>query len=353
MDITKLLRPHLRDFRPYRSARDEIAWSPQTIFLDANENALGSPLDDGLNRYPDPLQRVLKEALGALVDLHPQNIFLGNGSDEAIDLLIRAFCEPQQDKILILPPTYGMYGVSAQVNHVQTVEVTLKSDFQMNLPAINRAIELDPSIKLIFICSPNNPSGNLMAPADIEALLQSFTGLIVLDEAYIDFADQPSWTKRLVEFPNLIILQTFSKARGLAGARLGIAFARQPIIEILNRIKPPYNISAINQRAALSALKRQKRTNQTIAELKAEREKLRRFLQSLSFVEKVYPSQANFILIRLHGVSEVQKRLLRKGIVVRNRSGLPHCSSCLRITVGSPQENERLLETLLQIGNHL
>jgi histidinol-phosphate aminotransferase len=242
-----------------------------------------------------------------------------------------------------------MYAVSAQVNHVQAVEVALKSDFQIDLPAVSRAIEFDPGIKLIFVCSPNNPSGNLMAAVDIEALLQSFNGLVVLDEAYIDFADQPSWAERLVEFPNLVILQTFSKARGLAGARLGMAFARQPIIDILSSIKPPYNISELNQKAALAALKLQERTNQIIAELKTEREKLHRFLQSLSFVETVFPSQANFILIRLRGAGEVQERLLRQGIIVRNRSGLPHCPSCLRITVGSPRENKRLMQVLSEM----
>ncbi len=349
MDVNKLLRPHLHNFQPYRSARDETKWQKDTVFLDANENALRRPPNDNLNRYPDPLQRELKAIISADSGLKAENIFLGNGSDEAIDLLIRAFCEPATDKILIMPPTYGMYAVSAAVNNVPVCQVPLQSNFQMDPEAIRKTIQTDSAVKLIFICSPNNPTGNRLADNDIETLLKDFGGLVILDEAYIDFAEQPSWKTRLAEFPNLVILQTLSKARGLAGARLGMAFARRDIIDALNSIKPPYNISALSQKAALAAFRQKKRLGQMITTIKSEREKLSRFLQSLSFVEKVYPSEANFILVALPDAEAVQRYLLKQNIVVRNRSAIPHCPSCLRITVGNPQENERLMQVLSEL----
>lgn len=342
-DLTTLLRPNIARLVPYSSARDEFK-GKSDIFLDANENGFGSPLERDFNRYPDPQQTAVKARLSELKGVAANRIFVGNGSDEAIDLLYRCFCEPNKDQALVCPPTYGMYEVSANINAVELIKVPLQSDFQLDLPAIWNAIT--PTTKLIFVCSPNNPTGNDLRAADLVALLQGFKGLVVVDEAYIDFSDAPSWTKRLADFPNLVVLQTLSKAWGLAGLRLGLAFASPEIITIFNKVKPPYNVNAISQEWALQALAQADRVGEWIATIRRERQALISALQGLSFVEKIYPSDANFILIQLENARHVYEYLLEQGIVVRDRSNVPLCAGCLRVTIGTPEENARLLEAL-------
>jgi histidinol-phosphate aminotransferase len=343
-DINALVRENVRKMKPYSSARDEFSGEAE-VFLDANENPYPSPF----NRYPDPLQLKVKRVLSPLKGVLPEQIFLGNGSDEAIDLLIRAFCEPNRDAILITEPTYGMYSVCANVNAVRIVSVTLNENFDIDLsafPSLN-----DPAIKIIFLCSPNNPSANLLNRDSILQLLEQFSGIVVVDEAYIDFTSSPSFALELSKYPNLAILQTFSKAWGLAGLRLGMCFASKEIISVLNKIKYPYNVNIRTQELALEALSNSQQKEKWVTEILTQREKLAHALTALAITQKVYPSEANFILVKVTDAHGTYKRLMDMGIIVRDRSNVRLCDNCLRITVGSPQENERLLTALRSINS--
>ena len=343
-DLDQLVRPNIRAMKPYSSARDEFQGEAQ-VMLDANENSLGSAGPAQFNRYPDPLQRAVKAELAQLKQVRPSQIFLGNGSDEAIDLLVRLTCRPGQDSVLLLPPTYGMYEVAANLNDVAIERQPLTPDFQISPEAV-AAIVASPA-KLVFLCSPNNPTGNLLQPDAIEQILRGFRGLVIVDEAYADFAPTPSWTTRLNDFPNLVVLQTFSKAWGLAGLRLGMAFASEAIIAYLNKIKPPYNISGATQQHALNALHDGPHFGQMRQELLQGRAELARQLPQLSIVEEVFPSDANFLLVRFRpDATALYNYLLTQGIVVRNRTTQPGCANTLRLTVGTPAENNRLLTAL-------
>ncbi len=338
--IEHLVRENIRRLRPYSSARHEFEGEAE-VFLDANEN----PYDhQGLNRYPDPLQQAVKERLAALKGVPPAQIFLGNGSDEAIDLLIRIFCEPRRDHIVTLPPTYGMYQVSADIADVAVREVPLGRDFQPQVEAVLDAA--DDHSKLLFVCSPNNPTGNAIDRAAIRRLAAGFPGIVVVDEAYIDFSSRPGCLDLLPEFPNLVVMQTFSKAWGMAGIRLGMAFASETIIGLFNKVKPPYNVNELTQRAALEALAQEKERTALIREILAERARLERRLPAFAFVERVFPSDANFLLVRVAAPDELYRYLVDRGIIVRNRSRVLLCEGSLRITVGTPAENEQLLTAL-------
>lgn len=342
-NLENITRENIKKLVPYSSARSEYEGDAQ-IFLDANENSLGSVLEDNFHRYPDPLQKKLKEKISSLKNINAENIFIGNGSDEAIDLLIRAFCNPGRDEILIFPPTYGMYEVSAAINDVGRKEVLLTNDFELNIPEIKQAI--NDKTKIIFVCSPNNPTGNSFTENEVEDLLNSFNGIIVIDEAYIDFSDKTSWLKKLNQYPNLVILQTLSKAWALAGLRIGMAFASKEIIPILNKIKPPYNISVATQKLALQVLNDEGKAYQKIKIIKAGKEKLKEDLKAFGFIKKIYPSDTNFLLIKVEDATSLYNYLLSKNIVVRNRSNQPLCENCLRITIGTPEENNQLLQAL-------
>ncbi len=343
MNPDRLVRPNIRSLAPYRSAREEHP-RQSALFLDANENSFGSPGAYTLNRYPDPLQKQLKQALAPIKRVAPEEIFTGNGSDEAIDLLMRAFCEPGKNRIVITPPTYGMYRVCAHINNVAVDEALLNDDFSLNPRRV-----LDTCMehtRLIFLCSPNNPTGNVMAHQSVQEILLSFNGLVVIDEAYIDFADSQSWLTRLHDFDNLVVLQTFSKAWGLAGARLGMAFAHPSIIDILNKIKYPYNVNQLSQKAALDALNHRSTYESYVKNIRRERDWLSAELKKIPFIDFVWPSQANFILIRSRQAEDVYKRLAEKGILIRNRNRQALCVGCLRITVGSRAQNEQLIAAL-------
>jgi histidinol-phosphate aminotransferase len=340
MEIANLVRPNIRKLVPYSSARSEFKGKAE-VFLDANEN----PFETGLNRYPDPLQWKLKVAISQLKGVPAEQIFLGNGSDEAIDLVVRIFCEPRQDHILILPPTYGMYQVSADIADVGIRSVSLTPDFQPDVEAILAAA--DEHSKILFICSPNNPTGNNVELERIRSLCAQFKGVVVVDEAYIDFSNQASCTSLLAEFPNLIVLQTFSKAWGMAGIRLGMAFASVEIIQLFNKVKPPYNINQLTQQIALEALETsQDDYRQLLSTLLSERERLIKGLGELKFVEKIFPSDANFILVKMDDPNGTYQYLVEEGIIVRNRNSVHLCAGSLRITVGRPEENDALLTAL-------
>src|SRR5688572_6971891 len=343
INIENLVRQNIKNMVPYSSARHEYSGRAE-IFLDANENPFGSPLDKKYNRYPDPLQQRLKEKLGTIKGVPPQNIFIGSGSDEAIDLLCRVFCEPGRDNILVFPPTYGMYEVCAAVNNVTVKKQHLKEDFELDIDAIEEAI--DPFTRIIFICSPNNPTGNSMRRNDIEIILNNFDGLVVIDEAYINYAKQKTFIPELTEYPNLVVMQTLSKAWGLAGLRLGMAFASRTIIELTNKVKYPYNINTATQLLALEALENIDWVNEHIATIVSEREKLKNGLMSFPGTETVYPSDTNFLLVKMKGARNIYEALCKQGIIVRDRSKVILCDECLRITVGTPQENEQLLKAL-------
>jgi histidinol-phosphate aminotransferase len=352
-DLNLLIRENVKKLTPYSSARDEFKGEAK-IFLDANENSLGSPLikclpagQAGYNRYPDPHQLKVKEKLSEIKKVPVENIFLGNGSDECIDILQRAFCEPGIDNIIICPPTYGMYEVSANINNVQVKKVDLTPTFQLDLEAIENAI--DENTKMIFLCSPNNPTANSLNHEDIEAILNNYFGLVVIDEAYINFSRQKSFSIQLSDYPNLIVMQTLSKAWGLAALRVGITFASEEIIAVMNKIKPPYNINQASQELALQALNEVEQVNEMIKEIVKEREVLAGALVNLSFVKKVYPSDANFLLVKMDDPVGVYKKLLQQGIVVRDRSKVELCEGCLRITVGTTEENQTLLYALAAI----
>lgn len=340
--IRSLVRKNILDLKPYSSARDEFQGAAE-IFLDANENPYPSPY----NRYPDPLQRKVKEKLGVLKGLRPSSIFLGNGSDEAIDLLIRAFCEPGRDSILITDPTYGMYAVCAGVNAVNVKKIRLTDSFDLDISAASAAI--DRSTKIIFLCSPNNPTGNLLDREKILHITRSFEGLVVIDEAYIDFTQAGSFCDDLDLYPNLLVLQTFSKAWGLAGLRLGMCFGSEEIISILNKIKYPYNVSINTQTLALQAMEDEATKDRWVKEILFQRKKLLTGLAELRIVERIFPSDANFVLVRVKDAPATYQYLTGKGIIVRDRSQVTLCDNCLRITVGTPDENVKLLDTLKQL----
>ncbi|MBO9594043.1 MAG: histidinol-phosphate transaminase [Niabella sp.] len=349
-NLEYLVRENIKNLAPYSTARHEFS-GEASVMLDANENAIGSPvtLDVNeqhalLNRYPDPVQTKLKQRISAIKGLLVEHIFTGNGSDEAIDVLIRIFCEPGFDNIITLPPTYGMYGVAAAINNVKVKEVPLNADFQMDIQAIADAV--DEYTKIIFICSPNNPSGNSIARQDIEMILNNFDGIVVVDEAYINYAKQKTLSLQLTDHPNLVVLQTLSKAWGLAALRLGMAFASREIIQLMNNVKYPYNINIATQELALQGLQNVDQVNTWIRNCIEQRSWLESELSQLSYTQKVYPSDANFLLVKMTGANEIFKYLQQKGIIVRNRSSVPGCADCLRITVGTENENRILMDTL-------
>ncbi|MEM1136856.1 MAG: histidinol-phosphate transaminase [Bacteroidota bacterium] len=348
-NITSLVRPHILSLKPYTSARDEYSGKNGT-FLDANENPFGSVNGEAFNRYPDPLQKAVKQKLAAIKKVNPAQIFLGNGSDEAIDLLFRAFCEPQKDKVLTLPPTYGMYQVSAAINQVEVVEVPLTASFQLDTNAIFSFLEREKAVKVIFICSPNNPTGNQLDLVAIENVLYHFNGLVVVDEAYIDFAMYPSLIKLLDRFPNLVVLQTFSKAWGMAALRMGMAFTHPEIIHILNKIKPPYNISQLTQEKVLAALDSDTKRAEKVKILIALRQDLAANLKALPIIKKVYPSDANFLLIKVDNAKQMYNALIQKLVIVRDRSSVKLCDNCLRITVGTKEENSKLIAAINEVS---
>lgn len=341
-DVSKWVRKNILDLKPYSSARDEFKGEAE-IFLDANEN----PYPSAFNRYPDPLQWKVKEALATIKTVQPEQIFLGNGSDEAIDLIIRAFCEPYQNSILITDPTYGMYAVSADVNAVPVIKVKLTKAFDLDTNEVFAA--LTPKCKVIFLCSPNNPTGNLLSSKSIIRILDEFDGIVVIDEAYIDFTSGESFISFLPAYPNLIILQTFSKAWGLAGLRLGMAFASKGIIDILNKIKYPYNVNIQTQEIALKALKSADRKDKAVAEIIEQREKLKDALLLLPITREVYPSDANFLLVKMEDAHAIYRYLMDRKIIIRDRSKVTLCNNCVRITVGTPEENENLIAALKKI----
>ncbi|MFF5380029.1 histidinol-phosphate transaminase [Pedobacter suwonensis] len=343
MDINDLVRENIKNLRPYSTARDEFK-GQASVFLDANENSYGSPLPANYNRYPDPLQLDLKDAISKIKGVPIENTFLGNGSDEAIDLLFRAFCNPGKDNVIVLPPTYGMYEVSANINDVEIRKVSLLPDFQLDMEKIAETI--DKNTKLIFICSPNNPTGNSINREDIETILANFNGIVVVDEAYINYARQKTFIQELTEYANLVVLQTFSKAWGLAALRLGMAFSSTKVIDVLNKIKPPYNINQATQDLAFEALKNISQVNDWIKESVAERNRLSSALGTLNIVKKVYPSDANFILTEVTDALKIYDTLVEQGIIVRDRSKVTLCEGCLRITVGTKEENDKLLTVL-------
>ncbi len=340
-NITELIRPAIRNIRPYSSARDEFdAENHSMIFLDANEN----PFQNGLNRYPDPGQRRLKERLAELRSLKEDQILMGNGSDEVLDLIVKLFCEPGKDAIMVLPPTYGMYEVIANVNVVDVERVPLDMKFQPDVEAILEAAT--EQVKIIFLCSPNNPSGNTMNADGIEKLLNGFNGIVVIDEAYIEFSRSESWLKKLKTYPNLIVTQTFSKAFGMAGIRLGMCYADEEIIRIMSGIKFPYNVNQATQEKALDVLGNMKIIESQVQTILGERDLLIDELSQISFITKVFPSDANFLLVRTDDADLRYSQLIENGIVVRNRNGLANCENCLRITIGTPKENTILIQTL-------
>ena len=336
--IEALVRPNIRTLSPYSTARDECQGTPD-IFLDANESPYAGI---GYNRYPDPRQKVLKEKISAFKGLPVENIFMGNGSDEAIDLMFRIFCVPGKDNAVAIVPSYGMYAVAADINDVKVRGVQLEPDF--SLPAEALLAAADENTKLLFLCSPNNPSGNAYEPAQLLDLVRRFPGIVVLDEAYADFSAKGSLREKVLEYPNLVVLQTLSKAYGLAGLRLGLAFANTYIIDLMNRVKYPYNISQAAQEAAARALESPIREN--VAEIVAQRGRLTAALEAFPFVRKVWPSDANFLLMQVDDPDRLYRHLLGDGIIVRNRSRQPLCAGCLRITVGTPGENDHLLQSL-------
>lgn len=349
-NLNNLVRGNIKKLVPYSSARDEFS-GEATVFLDANENSLGSPTTKWYNRYPDPHQTKVKQKIALIKSLPAENIFLGNGSDECIDILYRAFCEPGRDNVIICPPTYGMYEVGAHINDVELRKVPLLKNFQLDLEGMEN--QIDGFTKIIWLCSPNNPTANSLDREDIKNILENFHGIVVIDEAYINFSKQRSFIPELNAFPNLVILQTLSKAWGLAGLRVGMAFAGKEIVEVCNKIKPPYNISQATQDLVLVALDRLAEVNEMIKILVKERDILIAQLSSVGLVEKVYPTDANFILVQVKDARKVYNELLKKGIVVRDRSNVQLCEGCLRITVGTALENKTLLNALTELSTAL
>ncbi|MFT5858145.1 MAG: histidinol-phosphate aminotransferase [Flavobacteriaceae bacterium] len=339
-DLNKITRANIRRLKPYSSARDEFSGA-DGIFLDANENPYGE-----FNRYPDPYQRELKQAISDLRDLDVKNIFVGNGSDEIIDLLFRIFCNPSTDKALTFSPTYGMYDVTAEINDIALIKVELNAAFDVDFQSVEAFIS-DPTLKLMLICSPNNPTGNCLDLSTIKRILKAFDGIVLIDEAYIDFGDTKSFIDLIDEYPNLIVSQTMSKAWGLAAARVGFAFANSDIIDLLNKVKPPYNVSGLNQSAAINALKKTDAFLQNKNRILREKNRLYSSMNKLEIIKKIYPSQANFFLVETQNADQVYKALVKQKIVVRNRNNVVR--NCLRITVGTTSENKRLIQALKSI----
>ena len=341
MIVENLIRENIKLLKPYSSAREEFKnGASNLVYLDANEN----PFDTGLNRYPDPQQNLVKAALAKIKNVSREQLLLGNGSDEVLDLIFRVFCEPKVDTVIALPPTYGMYEVLANTNDVGLIEISLLDNYQPNVDEILKA--QNSQTKLLFLCSPNNPTANSFNADKIETLIKKFTGIVIIDEAYIDFSSQESWIGRLNEFPNLIVIQTLSKAYGLAGIRLGACYSSTKIISVLNKIKPPYNVNQLTQQTALKALQNSIKTNNEIAIIISERNKLKTDLEEISFVVKVYPSDANFLLVKVDNAIVRYHQLVEYGIIVRNRTNQPICENCLRFTVGTKEENKKLMKTL-------
>ena len=342
IDIKNLVRKNILNLQPYSSARDEFE-GENGIFLDANENPFGE-----LNRYPDPYQLKIKQKLSELNQISTENIFLGNGSDEVIDLAFRIFCEPKKDKVLTFSPTYGMYEVSANINDVELINLELNKDFQIDLENLKPYLN-DENLKIIFICSPNNPTGNSIK--NIKYILENFNGIVFIDEAYIDFSPEESFRNQIKNYPNLIVSQTFSKAWGMASVRVGIAYASEEIIKFYNKVKPPYNISQLNQAAILNTLNDEKinQVSENIKIILEEKKSLIQNLKKLNLVKTIFPSDANFILIEVDNADSVYQELVNQNVIIRNRNSV--IKNCLRITVGSPDENKKLIETLQNIDN--
>lgn len=341
-NLTQLVRKNILDLSPYSSAREEFSGN-KGVFLDANENPYGI-----YNRYPDPYQTELKQKLAEIKSCNINQIFVGNGSDEVIDLAFRIFCEPKLDKALTFSPTYGMYQVSAEINAVELIQIPLNNEFQIDRKSVENYLN-DQNLKLIFICSPNNPTGNLLNVGDIEFILQNFKGMVLIDEAYIDFANQNSFIEKLKIYPNLIVIQTLSKAWGLAGIRLGIAYMNEKILGFYNKVKSPYNISSVNQEFALKALNQLEAFKSTVNQILSERTKMISQLNQMESVKKVFPTDANFILIEVENADELHQKLVKKQIIIRNRnSAIPNC---VRITIGTFQENQILINELKEIYN--
>ncbi len=341
-DINNLVRENVKSMKPYSSARDEFEDfdTADMIFLDANEN----PFQNGVNRYPDPQQSSVKVVLAKQRNVNPNQILLGNGSDEVLDLIFRAFCEPKVDNIISLPPTYGMYGVLANINAVENREVLLSNDFQ---PQVDKILEtVDENTKIIFLCSPNNPTANSFSDESVTKLIQNFKGLVVIDEAYIDFSEKESWLAKIDQYPNLVITQTLSKAYGLAGIRLGICYGSASVISVLNKIKPPYNVNELTQLRALERLSDTEKIKSEIVSIIAQRNELLKVLIDVKFVKKIYPTEANFILIKVDDANKRYDELIAKGIVIRNRTTQPLCENTLRLTIGTKEENKKLIEAL-------
>jgi histidinol-phosphate aminotransferase len=338
MELTDIIRPDLLGMKPYSSARDEFE-GEASVFLDANEN----PFNNGVNRYPDPLQRNLKNRIAELKDARPEQIFLGNGSDECIDLLFRLFCRPGIDKAASISPSYGMYAVSARINQVDLIEVLLNDDFSMD---VERILNASKGCKLLFLCSPNNPTGQSFPKEQIREILRRFEGIVVVDEAYIDFSEQESFLRDLSEFSNLAVSQTFSKAYGMAGVRLGVLFASEELINWINKIKPPYNINQLTQEFVLDKLSDTDKVKAEIELIVKERNMLLKGLLKMEQIVQVYPSDSNFILVKVKNANELYNYLIKNGVVVRNRSNQPLCENTLRLTVGTPEENEKLLNLI-------
>ena len=338
--IENIVRPNILELQPYSSARDEFS-GKEGVFLDANENPFGT-----LNRYPDPYQKELKQKLAEQKGVANNTIFVGNGSDEVIDLAFRIFCRPGIDKALIFSPTYGMYDVSASINNVALIKLPLNKDFQLDLEKIKPYLS-DNNIKLIFICSPNNPTGNLINKADIEFILNNFNGIVMIDEAYIDFAKNDSLINLINQYNNLVVSQTFSKAWGLAAARIGVAYSNEEIISLYNKVKPPYNVSELNQKAAIKVLNNISSYQDNLKIILEEKEQLKEVLQELDLVKKIYPSDANFFLIEVHNADQVYTTLVNQQIIIRNRN--KQVTNCIRVSVGTPEENQKLLTALKKI----
>ena len=344
-NINNLVRENIKALKPYSSARDEYkdVASDDMVFLDANEN----PFENGVNRYPDPQQTNVKALLSDIKNVSAKNILLGNGSDEVLDLLFRAFCEPKEDNVITLPPTYGMYDVLANINNIENRKVELQKDFQPDLDEISRSASTKS--KLLFLCSPNNPTGNSFKTSEVETLLNSFSGLVVIDEAYIDFSKKKSWLDKLEKYPNLIVTQTLSKAYGMAGIRLGVCYASEAIISILNRIKPPYNVNELTQLKAISRLEKVYEVEEEVKRIIAERDALISTLKTVNCIDEIYPTDANFVLVKVDDATKRYNQLIDKGIVIRNRTTQPLCENTLRLTVGTRVENEKLISALKEL----
>jgi histidinol-phosphate aminotransferase len=344
-NINNLIRENIKSLKGYSSARDEYkdATTSEMVFLDANEN----PFENGVNRYPDPQQNNVKELLSDIKKIDKKNILLGNGSDEVLDLIFRAFCEPNKDNIITLPPTYGMYSVLANINAIENKEVLLTATYQPKVGQILK--EVNKNTKILFLCSPNNPSGNSFTNEIVEELLIKFNGLVVIDEAYIDFSEESSWLEKLAQFPNLVITQTLSKAYGLAGIRLGVCYASKEIIKVLNSIKPPYNVNELTQQKAVDRLRNLKAVEKEVAEIISQRDILIKDLKKISFIKVIYPTDCNFVLVKVDDANNRYDQLIKKGIVIRNRTTQPLCENCLRFTIGTMSENKKLIRALEEI----